>query len=78
MKLKDVLAAKGRRVVSVSAKSSVADAIRSEQTDMPLDVERSSGSRVRLPVRTTRLMFVAATEGSFRLLRLLESSFRRV
>src|SRR5688500_19864350 len=28
MKLKDVLAAKGRRVVSVSAKSSIADAIR--------------------------------------------------
>src|SRR5215210_8081924 len=38
----------------------VLDAIRSEHTDMPLAVERSSGSRVRLPVRTTRLMFVAA------------------
>ena len=31
MKLNDVLAAKGRRVVSVSAKSSVADAIRTMQ-----------------------------------------------
>src|SRR5215207_9915073 len=40
----------------------VLDAIRSEHTDMPLAVERSSGSRVRLPVRTTRLMFVAAIE----------------
>src|SRR5829696_3056499 len=38
----------------------VLDAIRSEHTDMPLAVERSSGSLVRLPVRTTRLMFVAA------------------
>src|SRR4051794_27987928 len=38
----------------------VLDAIRSEQTDIPLAVERSSGSLVRLPVRTTRLMFVAA------------------
>src|SRR5215210_1099112 len=36
--------------------------MRSEHTDMPLGSERSSGSRVRLPVRTTRLMFVAATE----------------
>src|SRR5215210_4557668 len=30
-------------------------------TDIPLGSERSSGSRVRLPVSTTRLMFVAAT-----------------
>src|SRR4051794_29915484 len=43
----------------------VLHATRSEQTDMPLAVERSSGSRVRFPVRTTRLMFVAATVGSF-------------
>src|SRR5215218_9913797 len=40
----------------------VLDAIRSEQTDMPLAVERSSGSRVRLSVSTKRLMFVAAIE----------------
>src|SRR3954451_17172747 len=50
----------------------VLQATRSEHTGVPLPVERSSGSRVRLPVRTTRLMLVAATEGSFRLLRLLE------
>src|SRR5918999_5935515 len=41
----------------------VLQATRSEHTDMPLDVERSSGSRVRLPVMITRLMLVAATEG---------------
>src|SRR4051794_1913323 len=36
-------------------------------TDMPDGVERSSGSRVRLPVSTTRLMLVAAmVAGSFR------------
>src|SRR5215217_758411 len=40
-------------------------AMRREQTDMPLGSERSSGSRVRFPVRTTRLMLVAATRGSF-------------
>ena len=33
MKLNDVLAAKGRRVVTVSAKSSVADAIRTMQAE---------------------------------------------
>src|SRR5919206_233663 len=44
----------------------VLEAMRREQTDRPLAVERSSGSRVRLPVRTTRLMLVAAMEGSFR------------
>jgi hypothetical protein len=38
-------------------------AMRSEQTDMPLGSDRSSGSRVRFPVRTTRLMLVAATMG---------------
>ena len=32
---------------------------------MPLGSERSSGSRVRLPVRTTRLMLVAATVAPF-------------
>src|SRR3954470_3356062 len=53
----------------------VLQATRSEHTEVPLCSERSSGSRVRLPVRTTRLMLVAATGGSFRLLRLLESSF---
>jgi hypothetical protein len=41
----------------------VLHATRSEHTDMPLGSERSSGSRVRFPVRTTRLMFVAATKG---------------
>src|SRR5215218_6927143 len=35
--------------------------MRSEHTDMPLARERSSGSRVRFPVRTTLLMLVAAT-----------------
>ena len=39
----------------------VLHAIRRLQTDMPLGSERSSGSRVRFPVITTRLMFVAAT-----------------
>src|SRR3954447_19995300 len=48
----------------------VLQATRSEHTGVPPWVERSSGSRVRLPVRTTRLMLVAATDGSFRLLRL--------
>src|SRR3954452_18984315 len=43
----------------------VLEAMRSEQTDVPLAVERSSGSRVRFPVSTTRLMLVAATRGSF-------------
>src|SRR5215212_1664271 len=41
----------------------VFEAIRNEQTARPELVERSSGSRVRLPVRTTRLMLVAATSG---------------
>ena len=44
----------------------VLHAIRSEQTECRCGSERSSGSRVRLPVRTTRLMLVAATMGSFR------------
>src|SRR5215207_6688649 len=34
--------------------------MRSLQTELPLARERSSGSAVRLPVRTTRLMLVAA------------------
>src|ERR1700689_1298428 len=38
-------------------------------TDMPLGSERSSGSAVRLPVSTTRLMFVAAMSPSFPLRR---------
>src|SRR5918999_482203 len=41
----------------------VLQATRKEHTEVPLDVERSSGSRVRLPVMMTRLMLVAATEG---------------
>src|SRR3954471_6595952 len=46
----------------------VLDAIRRLQTDMPDGVERSSGSRVKFPVRTTRLMLVAAiSAGSFQL-----------
>src|SRR3954451_14917179 len=46
----------------------VLEAIRRLQTDIPDGVDRSSGSRVRFPVRTTRLMFVAAiSAGSFRL-----------
>ena len=36
-------------------------ATRRPQTGVPPGVERSSGSRVRLPVIVTRLMFVAAT-----------------
>src|SRR5207248_2370828 len=36
-------------------------ATRSSQTGVPLGRLRSSGSRVRLPVRTTTLMLVAAT-----------------
>src|SRR6185503_20827300 len=43
----------------------VLQAMRSPQTEVPLGVVRSSGSRVRFPVRTTRLMFVAAIGGSF-------------
>src|ERR1700690_1353299 len=35
--------------------------MRSLHTDVPLGSERSSGSAVRFPVRTTRLMLVAAT-----------------
>src|SRR5450755_1351573 len=42
----------------------VLQAIRSLQTDMPPLVERSSGSRVRFPVITTRLMLVAAMLGA--------------
>jgi hypothetical protein len=38
----------------------VLDAIRMAQIERPELVERSSGSRVRLPVSTTRLMLVAA------------------
>src|SRR5215207_10755408 len=34
--------------------------MRSLQTELPLARERNSGSAVRLPVRTTRLMLVAA------------------
>src|SRR5215213_3883143 len=43
----------------------VLQATRSEHTARPLPVERSSGSRVRLPVRTTLLMLVAAMEAPF-------------
>src|ERR687892_505376 len=43
----------------------VLQATRIEHTDVPLPVERSSGSRVRLPVRMTRLMLVAATGAPF-------------
>jgi hypothetical protein len=35
---------------------------------MPLGSERSSGSRVRFPVRTTRFMFVDAMRRSYSLL----------
>ena len=36
------------------------------QTEVPaFGIDRSSGSRVRLPVMTTRLMFVAATVTPF-------------
>src|SRR5437588_7995905 len=40
--------------------------MRSEHTEVPPPVERNSGSRVRLPVRITRLMLVPAiAHGSF-------------
>jgi hypothetical protein len=43
----------------------VLHAIRRLQTAVPLGSERSSGSRVKLPVRMTRLMLVAATVAPF-------------
>ena len=46
----------------------VLHAMRRLQTAVPLGRLRSSGSRVRLPVRTTRLMLVAAIRRSFVLL----------
>jgi hypothetical protein len=56
----------------------VLQATRIEHTEVPLDVERSSGSRVRLPVMMTRLMFVAATVAPFNSSRLRKLGGGRV
>jgi CBS domain-containing protein len=54
MKLKDVLAAKGHRVVTVAAKSSVADAIRTMQAEKVGAVMVPDGERCPVGIFTER------------------------
>jgi hypothetical protein len=53
----------------------VLTATRRLQTEVPLGKERSSGSRVRFPVRITLLMFVAAIRRSNSLLCVVRDGF---
>ena len=63
MKLKDVLAAKGRRVVTVSAKSSVADAIRTMHAENVGSVLVPDGGECPVGIFTERDVLRLYAEG---------------